>query len=134
MNLRQMELRCPTAHVVGSTTMEGYELEFRGSNGGAYATIKASPDKVTPVLVWALDDLAERRLDSYEGYPKSYGKAYFHIVLNGIPQRAMAYIMTEGCALGTPDRHYYGGILAGYKAAGFDPAILDEAVRASEPE
>ena len=134
LNLKQMEMRCPTAKVVGSTTLEGYELSFRGVNGGAYATIKANPDKETPVLIWELDDIAETRLDNYEGFPTFYKKAYFRIELNGRWTRAMAYIMKKGVPKGVPERHYYEGIFEGYRAAGFNQEILDEAVRVSDLE
>lgn len=134
MNLKQMEVRCPTAKVIGNATLEGYELIFQGENGGAYATIKKNPKKNTPVLVWELDDLAEHRLDKYEGFPTLYGKAHFRIELEGKPTRAMAYVMKRGIPLGIPERHYYEGIMEGYQAAGFDTAILEDAMRVSDPD
>lgn len=134
MNTKQMDVRCPTARLVGSTTLKDCELIFQGINGGAYATIRKNPGKETPVLIWELDGIAESRLDNYEGYPTFYGKVYFRIELNGKPTRVMAYTMKRGFPMGVPDRHYYEGIMAGYLAAGFDPKILDEAVRTSDPD
>jgi len=134
MNIRQMVVRCPTAKVVGTAILEGYELIFQGVNGDAYATIRKNTKKNTPVLVWELDDLAEHRLDNYEGFPTFYGKAFFRVDIEGKPVRAMAYVMNQGIPLGVPERHYYEGIYAGYLAAGFDTAILDEAVRVSDPD
>ena len=134
MNTKQMAVRCPTAKVVGKANLEGYELLFCGANGEAYATITKNPEKETPVVVWELDDIAEKRLDNYEGYPTFYDKEYFRVEMDGKPIRAMAYVMKEGVPLGVPERHYYEGILEGYQAAGFDTAILDEALRVSDPE
>jgi len=134
MNLYQMAVRCPTAKVIGPATLEGYELIFQGVNGGAYATIRRNKKKNTPVLVWELDDLAEHRLDKYEGFPTFYGKAPFRVKIEGKTVRAMAYTMKRGFPLGMPDRHYYEGIEAGYKAAGFDTTILEEALQVSDPD
>ncbi|MDR3541441.1 MAG: gamma-glutamylcyclotransferase [Desulfosporosinus sp.] len=134
MNLYQMSVRCPTAKVIGTAILEGYELIFQGVKGDAYATIRKNPKKNTPVLVWELDDLAEYRLDNYEGFPTFYGKAFFRVDMEGKPVKAMAYVMKRVIPLGIPERHYYEGIYAGYLAAGFDTAILEEAVRVSDPE
>ncbi|KUO73444.1 MAG: hypothetical protein APF81_19740 [Desulfosporosinus sp. BRH_c37] len=134
MNLKQMEVRCPTAKVVGKATLKGYELLFKGVNGGAYATIKKNPDKETPVVVWEIDAIAENRLDKYEGFPTLYGKSNLRVELDGKKVSAMVYIMNRGPRLGMPEHHYYEGILAGYEAAGFDPAILEDALDASNPD
>ena len=40
LNVRQMKLRCPTARIVGTATIEGYRLMFKGSKTGSYLTIE----------------------------------------------------------------------------------------------
>ena len=131
MNIAHMAVRCPTAKVVGSTSLNGYQLLFRGRNGGAYATVEKNPQFKVPVIVWELDNLAEKRLDRYEGFPTLYRKKYLGIELNGKTVQAMIYIMNKGWPIGMPDRHYYEGILEAYEEAGLDVSILDEAVRLS---
>lgn len=132
MNIAHMAVRCPTAKVVGSTVLNGYQLIFRGRDGGAYATVEENPNFQVPVMVWELDDLAEKRLDHYEGFPTLYRKEYLEIEFKGETVQAMIYIMNDGRPIGMPDRHYYEGILEGYQDAGFNPIILDDAVRASD--
>ena len=40
MDEEQMAFRCPTAILVGTAIVEGYELMFKGSRTGSYATIE----------------------------------------------------------------------------------------------
>jgi gamma-glutamylcyclotransferase (GGCT)/AIG2-like uncharacterized protein YtfP len=129
-----MGVRCPSAKLVGKATLKGYEIVFKGMNGEAYATIRKNPDKETPVLIWELDEIAEARLDNYEGFPTLYGKSNIRVELEGKTENAMVYIMKRGYRLGMPERHYYEGILEAYQTEGFNPAILDEAMRVSDPD
>lgn len=131
LNTAHMAVRCPTAKVIGSTVMKGYNLLFRGYNGEAYATVEETPQGQVPVLIWELDDLAEARLDHYEGYPTLYRKEYLQVDLDGKQGQAMVYIMNDGYPIGMPERHYYESILEGYLTAGFDTEILEDAVRYS---
>ena len=69
MDEEQMAFRCPTATLVGTAIVEGYELIFKGSRTGSYATIEPKEGSIVPVLVWEIGQMDERRLDYYEGYP-----------------------------------------------------------------
>ncbi len=131
INLKQMAQRCPTASVLGGTILNGYQLLFKGSKGSAVATIEKQYNGKVPVLLWDLKAKDEASLDRYEGYPRTYGKQYFAVTLNGKSLKAMAYIMKGRLPLGTPSRRYYDTIKAGYQTAGFNTGILDQAVRAS---
>jgi len=53
------------------------------------------------------------------------------VLLDDKPVEAMVYIMNDGHPLGIPGEYYLSVILEGYASAGFDAAVLDEAVRAS---
>ena len=47
LNVRQMKFRCPTAKVVGTSVIKGYELLYKGSKTGSYLTIQAGvPDTI----------------------------------------------------------------------------------------
>ena len=54
LNLPQMKQRCPTAKVVGTAEIEDYELLFRGSKTGAYATIEPCEGSRVPVMIWSV--------------------------------------------------------------------------------
>lgn len=62
MDEEQMAFRCPTATLVGTAIVEGYELMFKGSRTGSYATIEPKEGSIVPVLVWEIGQMDERRL------------------------------------------------------------------------
>lgn len=131
LNLDQMAMRCPTAKVLGSSTLRGYQLLFRGYESGAVATIEKRANGKVPVLVWELETSDEKALDRYEGWPSFYRKEYIKINLNCKWVTAMVYIMNEGRRLGKPSQRYYNTILEGYRNAGFNTNSLTEAVMKS---
>ena len=66
INLEQMAYRCPHSKVVGTSEIEGYELEFRG-----VATIVPKENASVPVLIWELNDRDLPILNRYEGATRS---------------------------------------------------------------
>ena len=131
LNLEQMAQRCPTAKVVGATTLHDYQLLFRGQHGGSVATVEPMKGSSVPVLVWEITPTDETALDRYEGFPFLYRKEKVKVRLGKRNVETMVYIMNEGRPLGTPSCYYYSVILEGYKSAGFDVAILKRAVEES---
>lgn len=69
LNLRQMALRCPTAKVVGTKMLDGYQMIFQ-----QVATIVPKEGATVPVAIWQIDAECERALDRYEGFPTLYRK------------------------------------------------------------
>ena len=128
LNLSQMEQRCPTARVIGTSEIKDYELVFRGSRYSAVATIEPCEGSSVPVLLWGIQPEDEKSLDRYEGYPNFYGKENMEIVLNGRIVSAMVYVMAPGHELGIPSERYKISIEDGYMDAGFDTVILQNAV------
>ena len=123
LNLEQMSMRCPTAKVVGTTLLKDYQLTFRN-----VATIEPKVGSVVPVAVWEIDEISERALDRYEGYPRLYRKEYLDIELNGKKEKALVYIMNIG-EPAYPGRGYYDVILQGYYDVGLDTAYLEDAIK-----
>lgn len=128
LNLPQMKQRCPTAKVVGTSEIEGYELIFRGSKTGAYATIEPCEGSTVPVMIWAVKPKDEQALDRYEGYPRFYDKEAMDLEVNGKTVCAFVYVMTEGLLLGIPSDSYLNTIEEGYETAGFDTEVLEKAL------
>ena len=124
LNLSGMQSRCPTADVVGTATLKDYQLLFRDG----LATIEPKPGAEVPMLVWDIQPGDEKRLDSYEGWPHLYRKEDVTVEMDGEPAEAMVYIMNGGHRLSPPNDYYYKTILAGYRSAGFDAQILEDAV------
>ena len=52
MNLEQMAARCPGAKPLGTAVLHDYKLVFRGSRGGAVATVEPHKGGSVPVLLW----------------------------------------------------------------------------------
>ena len=134
LSVEQMSHRTPDAKIVGTATLQGWQLLFR-----QYATIRENPDYVTPVLVWDISAQDEANLDVYEGFPNFYFKKELTVKvtpLGGGRARkltAMVYIMTESCHRGIvlPSNRYFSILNAGYEMFGFDRNILLQALEDS---
>lgn len=132
LHLEQMKHRCLTATVVGKGELSGYKLIFKGVHTNAYATIEESTHDTVPVLIWELKPQDEKALDRYEGYPTFYYKKNINVEIEGTQVEAMVYIMNEKAQIGIPSSRYYEIIRAGYKIAGFDESILENALKLSK--
>lgn len=124
MDENQMAYRCPHARLVGKSVVEGYELLFKGSQTGSYATIEPSKYEFVPVLIWEITSDDERSLDIYEGYPTFYYKKNLKVMVEGEELTAMVYIMDEKRKLGIPSDRYFGVLKRAYRKFDFDLAIL----------
>ncbi|MFI3326792.1 MAG: gamma-glutamylcyclotransferase family protein [Clostridia bacterium] len=132
MNLEQMAVRCPTAKVVGVSEIKDYELVFRGSKSGFYATIEPCIGQKVPVLIWSIKEQDEKNLDRYEGYPNFYDKKEILLNLNGNEISAMVYTMPTEHSLGLPSPYYVRTIEKGYESADIDTDILYDAIDKTE--
>lgn len=124
MDLDQMKCRCPDAILIGTSQLHGYELLFKGSQTGAYATIEPKAGEIVPVLVWKISEADEKNLDRYEGYPRFYYKKILKVDIQGSVIDAMVYIMQEERELGKPSHQYYHVLEAAYEKFNFDKNTL----------
>ncbi len=137
LNVRQMRMRCPSAVILGTATLKGWELLFKGSLTGSYLTIEENEDSYAPVLIWQVDEQDEANLDRYEGFPDFYYKKYIKVSYKGIRTgkrrtvTAFAYIMHEDRPIGIPTVHYLRTCLEGYNTFHFDEKFLKEAYEKS---
>ncbi len=137
LNLEQMSHRCLTAKVYGKGMLKDYRLLFKGSTENAYLTIEPYKGGKVPVLIWELQPEDEEALDFYEGYPSFYYKEDLEVELeSGEKVTAMIYIMTDKIKdrihINLPSRRYLNIVKDGYKAAGFDVAFIEEALKISD--
>lgn len=137
LNIRQMRMRCPDAEAVGTASIEGYGLLFKGSRTGAYLTIEPMVGLSVPVGVWAVTAADEAALDRYEGFPAFYYKKELRLKVRESGKKKMTekdaflYIMHEERELGMPNPFYVGICRQGYRDFGFDEACLASAVERS---
>lgn len=115
LNVQQMARRCPTAELVGSGIVEGYELLFRGRRDVGFATIEKCDSSQVQVGIWNIKKKDELSLDRYEGFPNLYRKEAMKIRMrNGETMTGMVYIMDERIPLNLPSKEYLSTILKGY--------------------
>ena len=131
MDLAQMAYRCPQAKLLGKGLMKDWQLLFKGSQTGSYATIEQAGNHEVPVLLWEISRSDEARLNVYEGYPKFYYKKTVQVQTENGLVTGMAYIMHEERETGIPSAEYYDVLAQAYKKFGFDLKILQEAYRVS---
>lgn len=127
MDEKQMAYRCPNARLVGKSEVKGYELLFKGSQTGSYATIEPKENSIVPVLVWQITKVDEKNLDLYEGFPTFYYKKNLKVMIEGEELTAMVYIMDEKRELGVPSNRYFNVLDSAYCKFGFDYSILEKA-------
>ncbi|ORT99051.1 hypothetical protein D081_2230 [Anaerovibrio sp. JC8] len=108
---------------------------FKGSQSGNYATIEKEEGCTVPVVVWAISEKDEERLDRYEGWPHFYVKETVEFdYISDRPGRrvkgeGMVYIMPpDESTLGLPSQRYFDVLVEGYHRFGLDLKILYEAL------
>lgn len=133
LNVRQMKARCPSATILGTANLKGWELWFKGSMTGSYLTIEERDGGTVPVAIWEVTESDEAELDRYEGFPNFYYKKDLRIRYKGIRTgkrrtvTAFAYIMYEERPIGIPSDFYMRTCLEGYDTFYFDKRILMDA-------
>lgn len=130
LNIAQMKRRCPTATILATADLKGWELLFKGSLTGSYLTIENNERGSVPVAIWEVNLTDELALDRYEGYPNFYYKQNIKLTCKGIRTgkrrtiTAFAYIMHEDRPIGIPSEFYLRTCLGGYEVFGFDKRVL----------
>lgn len=132
MDERQMATRCRDAVLVGTGSIQGYELLFKGSLTGCYATIEPKAGSCVPVTLWTISRADEKRLDRYEGFPMFYYKKDVKVQMKDGTITGLVYIMHEDRHCGMPFPWYYEQMDRDYRKFGFDRAILKNALAISK--
>lgn len=132
MDERQMAVRCRDAVLTGTGFIQGYELLFKGSLIGCYATIESKEQSRVPVTVWTISKADEKRLDRYEGFPTFYYKKDIEVQMKDGTITGLVYIMHEDRHCGMPFPWYYEQMDRDYQKFGFDRTILKNALAISK--
>lgn len=134
LNIAQMALRCPTAHIYGTGLLNNWELIYRGSMTGSYATIRRRKGSAVPVVVWSIMENDEKSLDIYEGYPRFYFKQNVMVDLPSGKKKAMVYIMDLKRKPGRPSQRYVESIREGYISNNLDILYLERSLTLNSQE
>ena len=128
LNIDQMTKRCPGARLVGTGVIKNYELQFKGRDTSAFATISPKDGAETPIAIWSITENDERWLDRYEGFPTHYFKEDVPVEVDGKVYNAMAYVMNLRADFAIPSPYYYAVVAKGYEDCGLDRTALEDAV------
>lgn len=133
LNVAQMSSRCPGSLCIGKAKIDGYRLMFKKSQSGYYLTIEPAEGHYVPVGVFSVDEIDEKKLDGFEGYPRHYQKVNFRVMVTNDRDEitevdAFAYVLPSDRELGKPTREYVERVLVGYREFGFDESLIDEAL------
>ncbi len=131
LNKEQMRYRCPTAKYYGARVLQGYELQFKGREHSAFATIAPKDGASVPVGLWEIQARDERALDMYEGFPNHYFKKDVPMQVGGKEVSAMVYVMNLRMDVNLPSTSYYATVHQGYRDCGLDTAALAQALQNS---
>lgn len=126
LNIKDMRDRCPSAVVLGTGFLHGYELVFK-----TYLTIEPNEKKELPVAVWRITPVDEAILDKYEGFPDLYGKEYLEVELPDGRVRGLVYLMNDRQRR-HPTEAYFEACLQGYMDFSFNTKYLYDALAVSE--
>ena len=129
MDVKQMQHRCPDAQLIGYGSLSDYQLMFRGSKTGSYATILPNKGTIVPIVFWDISKTDEKSLDRYEGYPTFYCKKIVNANMYDNSQiEGMVYLMPENRPRGIPSPEYFEKLWIAYRHFHLNPTYLMEAL------
>ncbi len=130
LNLDEMMIRCESAKVIGKMTLDGMRLVFRGYDCGyAYLTLEEDKNCSVELGIFEINDLDEKYLDMYEGYPELYRKEYLDISINGENTKGLIYLMNDEFDYNMPANSYVYCCLRGFDDFNFDKETINEALQ-----
>ena len=119
LNQRQMRERCPDSEPKFIATLPNYKLVFVGWSRqwrGGVASIRPFRGEKVFGAIYEVSDRNLRRLDSYEGYPRSYTRLNVTVFdEGGEPIKAITYIKSGQSDEAQPSKEYLALIQQGYR-------------------
>lgn len=131
LNLQQMKKRCPTARLLGTGTVEDYQLLIRGRcEGESYLTVEPKQGEKVPVAAFTVEPSDVEELDIYEDV--AGGLYRIEPICTEISGHGMIsgfwYVMNDADRL-PPSQEYWDAVVEGYHDMGFDTAVLEKALK-----
>ncbi len=119
LNRKQMLERCPDSKPEFIAALPNYKLVFVGWSRqwrGGIANIRSFRGERVPGAIYEISDRDLRRLDSYEGYPRSANRLNVTVFNeDGEPIQAITYIKTGQSEETKPSPEYLYIIQQGYR-------------------
>lgn len=124
LHIAQMKRRCPDSVPMVPATLPEKVLSF--SN---VLTIEDSAEHATVGAIYEVSPADERKLDRYEGFPRTYSKRYTFMTLNGERREVFYYVLNAPYKLYTPTVRYYSIVEDGYLDWGLDLKHLEQSYK-----
>ncbi len=119
LNQKQMLERCPDSKPMFIVNLPNYKLVFVGWSRqwrGGVASIRPFRGEKVLGAIYEVSDRDLRRLDSYEGYPRSYNRLNVTVFdEDGEPIKAITYIKSGQAEEAQPSKEYLAPIQQGYR-------------------
>ncbi len=130
-NIRTSELTksFPDAKILGYGYIHNYALEFVGYDGHAIATLTKKHGAKTPVAVWEFPPELRFTIANYEPFPYLYKRIPVTALVGKTKMRGEVYITKQKLRHGIPSNEYLEVLRQGYREAGFDENLIDQALR-----
>ena len=129
MNHCQMKKRCPESSFISKGKLEGYEFVYDGFSNkwnGAVANIIKKEGSVVEGGIFKITESDRDRLDSCEGYPRSYQRPEL-MVKDARGNICKAYVYTRyGKERGTPSYTYRKTVIQGAMDCGLSECYIKE--------
>lgn len=127
-NQDSMKYRCPQSKFVGTGTLKGYKLAFKGQENNSYATIEKDEKSSFDVALWFITQSDQEHLDHYEDYPELYKKETIKVEVGNSVLDGLVYIMNDGYNLALPSKGYFLEIMEGYQQCNLNTELLFQAM------
>ena len=121
------------AKILGYGYLNDYAMQFVGYDEHAIATLVKKKGAKTPVAVWEFPLADRNTLANYEAFPYLYKRVSATAIINGKKKlRGEIYVTRQNLRNGKPSQEYIDVLKLAYKEAGFDPKLIDEALKESK--
>jgi len=136
MDSAQMTRRCPGATALGTATLNGHRLVFRGPSrkrGGGVLSVDPAPESAVRGVLYDVTDAHLEALDRFEGAPEWYLRAQCTVVTDdGVAQAATLYRLPKRVKEMSPTVAYVDQVSLAFEALGLDRGPLDAAVSSAK--
>ena len=124
----------PEAKIISYGYVKNYALQFVGYDGHAIATVVKKFGAKLPVAIWDFPIEMRNMLTNYEQFPYLYERKKVTAHVGKFKMRGEIYVTKQNLRFGTPSEEYLQTLKKAYSEAGFDPNLIDEALKRQPKE
>ena len=119
----------PEAKIISYGYVKNYTIEFVGYDGHAIATATKKHGQRMPVAIWDFPKEMRYTLSNFEQFPYLYQRKTVVAHVGKLKFRGEIYVTKQQLRNGIPSDNYLKTLKEAYLEAGFDPNIIDIALK-----